>query len=159
VHPSRFPRPVRHKRIVVALSLAALAVSLIAPAVQARDTIPDRLFRGRNAPYKLPEPSAPLPGPNSLVPPPGEDPYFPIRADGQPYVNNIDTRVNMTDWVNHYYFDPHWRGENWTPFDSFEIVERLVRRMALWEDYDQQTEGRVGNHIAKFFEKWTGYGP
>jgi hypothetical protein len=159
VQPSRFSRGTDLKRTFAAFSLAALAVSLLSTTADARDTIPDRLFKGKNAPYRLPEPAAPLPGPNNIVPPPGEDPYYAIRADGQPFVLNIDTTVNMTDWANHYYFDPHWRGENWTPFNSFELVERLVRRMALWQDYDQQTEGRVGNHIAKFFEKWTGYGP
>ncbi len=94
-----------------------------------------------------------------LVRPPGESSYFPVREDGQPYMLNVDTTVNMTETINQFYYDPKWRGEVWVPFDQFSAIERGTRAMATWKEYDEFSELRKFNKIHKFFERSSGFGP
>jgi len=110
----------------------------------------------------LPMPAAPAPAPDQVIIPPQQNAYFPMRADGQPFVLNEDWTVNLTDWLNHYYFNPSWRGEEWAPYQNYWIVERQCRSMALWSEYDEFTTFRFAwptNRIHKWFEKYSGYGP
>lgn len=104
-------------------------------------------------------PQAPMPNPEQVIEPPKQTEYFPMRQDGQPYMSNIDMTSNLTDWLNHYYFDPKWRGEQWTPYPMYWQIERECRMMMLWPDYDEQNMFAKGNRWCKFLEKWSGYGP
>lgn len=94
-----------------------------------------------------------------LVTPPGEEVYFPVRPDGQPFLVNIDTTVNLTDKINGFYYDPKFRGEVWAPFDQVSLIERATRMMATWPEYDQFSILRKFNGVHKFFEKYSGFGP
>jgi hypothetical protein len=97
--------------------------------------------------------------PDKLIAPPGENPFFPVRTDGQPYILNIDTTVNLTDAMNRFYYNPRWRGEVWTPFDQVDEIERATRLMATWFEYDQENIFRKGDPVAKWFERVSGFGP
>lgn len=107
----------------------------------------------------LPEPAAPPPSPDNLVPPPGEEIYFPVRADGQPFLLNIDTTINLTDALSSFYYDPKWRGEVWAPFDQVSLIERSTRLMSTWKEYDQFSFYRVLNGVNKRLERMSGFGP
>lgn len=107
----------------------------------------------------LPEPAAPEPAPDNLVPPPSEEIYFPVRADGQPFLLNIDTTINLTDSISSFYYDPKWRGEVWAPFDQVSLIERSTRLMSTWQEYDQFSYYRVLNGVNKKLERWSGFGP
>ncbi|MDX1987338.1 MAG: hypothetical protein SFV17_11680 [Candidatus Obscuribacter sp.] len=113
-------------------------------------------FRKKQLP---PEPPAPMPSPDNLVPPPGEEIYFPVRADGQPFLLNIDTTINLTDAISSFYYDPKWRGEVWAPFDQVSLIERSTRLMSTWQEYDQFSQYRILNVINKKLEKYSGFGP
>ena len=104
-------------------------------------------------------PEAPMPPPDQLVSPAGETIYFPMRPDFQAFILSQDVTVNLTSWLDRYYFNPKWRGEEWGPFNGYWIVERQCRIMPTWQEYDQQSLLRVGNKYAKFLEKYSGYGP
>jgi hypothetical protein len=104
-------------------------------------------------------PAARMPSPDKLVFPAQENIYFPVRGDGQPYVLAEDMTVNWTQALNEYYFDPKWRGEVWGPFPMYFIIERAVRMMPTYPEYDQFSTIRVGNGWHKFWEKYSGYGP
>jgi hypothetical protein len=119
--------------------------------------IANHLFTSRHAPMLYPP--APMPPRDKLIVPPGEDPYFPVRADGQPYVLNVDRTVNLTTALNQFYYNPRWRGEVWTPFDQFDSIERATMLMGTFREYDEFSELRVLNGFHKFFEKYSGYGP
>lgn len=108
---------------------------------------------------QLNAPPARLPSPDNLVVPAQENAYFPIRSDGQAYVLGIDQTVNWTQALNDYYFDPKWRGETWGPYPQYFVVERAVRMMPTWQDYDQFSILRIFNGWHKFWEKYSGYGP
>lgn len=97
--------------------------------------------------------------PDKLIAPPGENPYFPVRTDGQPYILNMDTTVNLTDALNRYYYNPRWRGEVWTPFDQVDQIEKATRLMSTWFEYDQENIYRKGDPVAKWFERLSGFGP
>jgi hypothetical protein len=97
--------------------------------------------------------------PDKLITPPGENPYFPVRTDGQPYILNMDTTVNLTDALNRYYYNPRWRGEVWTPFDQVDQIEKATRLMSTWFEYDQENIYRKGDPVAKWFERLSGFGP
>jgi len=142
----------------VAAALAVLLIAFIAPAI-ARDSIPDRLFPGTRPPDRLPEPRAARPSHDKLVVPPGEEPYYPVREDGQPYVLNVDKTVNLTESLNAFYYDPKWRGEVWVPFDQVSNIERATRLMATWPEYDQANMYRKFTHVNKFLERMSGFGP
>ncbi|MBK8219725.1 MAG: hypothetical protein IPK73_01765 [Candidatus Obscuribacter sp.] len=105
------------------------------------------------------EPPAPMPSPDNLVPPPSEEIYFPVRADGQPFLLNIDTTINLTDAISSFYYDPKWRGEVWAPFDQVSLIERSTRLMSTWPEYDQFSQYRIFNVINKKLEKYSGFGP
>lgn len=113
-------------------------------------------FRKKQLP---PEPPAPMPSPDNLVPPPSEEIYFPVRADGQPFLLNIDTTINLTDAISSFYYDPKWRGEVWAPFDQVSLIERSTRLMSTWQEYDQFSQYRILNTINKKLEKYSGFGP
>lgn len=104
-------------------------------------------------------PPAPMPNPDRLVVPPQEQQFFPIRPDGQPFVLNQDVTVNLTDSLNRYYYNPHWRGEDWGPFNQYWIIERTVLMMPTYREYDEFSVFKVGNGFHKFFERYSGYGP
>lgn len=106
-----------------------------------------------------PEPAAVEAAPDILVTPPGEEAYFPVRPDGQPFLLNIDTTVNLTDKLSDFYYDPKFRGEVWAPFDQVNLIERATRLMSTWQDYDQFSTYRKLNNVNKFFEKYSGFGP
>src|SRR6185369_5119577 len=107
----------------------------------------------------LVEPRAASPAKDKLVPPPSEEPYFPMRADGQEFMLNVDSTVNMTDALNGFYYDPKWRGEKWVPFDQIEAIERGTRLMSTWKEYDEFSELRRFNRWHKFWERSSGFGP
>ena len=94
-----------------------------------------------------------------MVLPPGEEQYFPTRADNQPYGLREDTTVNLTGTLSAFYFNPQWRGEVWSPFDNFTIAERATRQLATWREYNEMSYFRVLNGVNYTLERWTGYGP
>lgn len=149
------------KQRFFALFLAVSLTTAVAGGAWAKksDDIPDYLFIGKNVPNKIPMPAAPLPDHNKLIPPPGEQSYFPVREDGQPYILNIDRTVNLTEALNRMYYNPKWRGEDWTPFDHVENIERACRLMGTWKEYDEANIYRVFTPVNKFFEKYSGFGP
>lgn len=155
---------IKSKRLVKPMTLlAAMAVLLTAGttaiAGDADVNIPNRLFAGRHSPLRPAYPAAPMPPKDRLITPPGEEPYFPVRSDGQPYVLNVDRTVNLTEAINQFYYDPKWRGEVWTPFDQYTSVERAQRLMATWPEYDEFSQFRKLNHWHKFWERNSGFGP
>lgn len=129
----------------LSLALALTAIFAMAPA-EAKKPFP-------------PEPAAVEAAPDILVTPPGEEAYFPVRPDGQPFLLNIDTTVNLTDKLSGFYYDPKFRGEVWAPFDQVNLIERATRLMSTWQDYDQFSTYRKLNNVNKFFEKYSGFGP
>jgi hypothetical protein len=131
--------------LLLSLALALTAIFAIAPA-EAKKQFP-------------PEPAAVEAAPDILVTPPGEEAYFPVRPDGQPFLLNIDTTVNLTDKLSGFYYDPKFRGEVWAPFDQVNLIERATRLMSTWQDYDQFSTYRKLNKVNKFFEKYSGFGP
>jgi hypothetical protein len=144
-----------------ALSLAVLTLVAFTDGAMAKksDEIPDYLFIGKKVPNKLPMPAAPSPDRAKMITPPGEESYFPVRADGQPYILNIDRTVNLTEALNRLYYNPKWRGEEWTPFDQVDNIERAQRLMGTWKEYDEANIYRVFTPVNKFFEKYSGFGP
>lgn len=140
------------------LFLTTLQSSAAFGAESARLSTPQTLawYRKQQLP---PEPPAPLPSPDNLVPPPSEEIYFPVRADGQPFLLNIDTTINLTDAISSFYYDPKWRGEVWAPFDQVSLIERSTRLMSTWPEYDQFSQFRIFNVINKKLEKYSGFGP
>lgn len=127
------------------LSFTALQMSWAQPSEARRDNL-----------VEPPAVEAPV---DIVVTPPGEEAYFPVRPDGQPFLVNIDTTVNLTDKINGFYYDPKFRGEVWAPFDQVSLIERATRMMATWPEYDQFSILRKFNGVHKFFEKYSGFGP
>lgn len=146
----------RNSKLLKVVLLLFLIASLAHP-VEARKKERERLFWGKTPPVFIEEPHAVPKG--GLVPPPGENTYFPIREDGQNYVLNVDTSVNLTQALNRFYYDPKWRGEEWVPFDQVSQIERATRMMSTWKEYDEFSQLRIFNGFHKFFEKFSGYGP
>lgn len=105
-----------------------------------------------------PNPSAPS-STDRPVKMPGEVTVFPTNPDGSQFVLDIDTTINFTDSFNRFYYDPKWRGEVWVPFNQWTIAERATRRMSTWSEYDEFSEYRKLNHVHKFFERYSGFGP
>ncbi len=146
--------------------VAALLLANSGPS-QAKESIPNRLFEGPQVPNEVPRkvaqqlnyPPAPAPSKDNIVPPGGENQYYPIRSDGQPYMLILDKTINMTESINRFYYDPKWRGELWVPADPLTYPEKATRLMATWQEYDQQNIYRVGNGIARWIEKVSGFGP
>jgi hypothetical protein len=144
---------------LTSLLVATIAVCMLSHGALGKDgtDIPNRLFSGKHSPILYPP--APMPPRDKLIVPPGESIYFPVRADGQPYVLNIDRTVNLTAALNQFYFNPKWRGEVWTPFDQIDSIERATMLMGTYREYDEFSELRVLNGFHKFFERASGYGP
>jgi hypothetical protein len=131
-----------------------------ADAIRGDIDIPDKLFAGTTVPEQAQAVAQTASAPHEkLISPPGEDPYFPVRTDGQPYVLNVDSSINLTSALNHFYWDPKWRGEVWSPFDQPELAERAQRLMALWPEYDGANVFRVGTGINQWLERFSGFGP
>jgi hypothetical protein len=159
---SKKESPWKHvKERFLALSLAVFSMLAFTGGVMAKnaDDIPDYLFIGKKVPNKIPLPPAPQPDHAKVIVPPGEQQYFPVRADGQPYILNIDRTVNLTEAMNRMYYNPKWRGEEWTPFDQVDNIERASRLMGTWREYDEANIYRVFTPVNKFIEKYSGYGP
>lgn len=104
-------------------------------------------------------PPAPEPRRDQLVPPPGENRYFPVRPDSQPFVLNVDSTVNLTAALNEFYFNPKWCGEDWAPFDQVEAIERACRLMSTWREYNEANVYNSLTPVNKFFERVSGFGP
>ena len=136
------------RRYIVPAIVGLVTVTTCGGAAFAQDSLD---------PLTMPE--APTPNPEQVVPTPRENEYLPMRTDGQPYQLNIDLTNNLTDWLNHFYFNPKWRGYSWSPYPLYFIVERQSRMMFLWPDYDEQNVYALGNRWCKFLEKYSGYGP
>lgn len=150
----------QQRRLGLLIALGAVAIACITPG-RADDApfkaIPNHLFLAKKVPILYPP--APAGNRDRLITPPGENQYFPVRADGQPYVLNIDRTVNLTAALNQFYYNPKWRGEVWTPFDQIDSIERATRIMGTWREYDEFSELRIFNGFHKFFEKYSGFGP
>ncbi len=140
-------------RLLVATAVAVLSFNISASA-QAADLSGDSLLAS-NITY----PDATMPSPDRLIPAPGENSYFPMRHDGQPFILDIDNTINLTEPLNRFYYDPNWRGEVWGPFNCYSVGERAVRMMPTWPAYDAATYSRKLTGVHKFFEKWSGFGP
>ena len=130
------------------------------------DDIPDRLFAGNTVPEtaqaiaQTTSGSAAAPAKrDKLISPPGENPYYPVRADGQPFILNVDTTVNLTAALNEFYWNPKWRGEVWSPFDLPETIERATRLLSTWPEYNSENMFRIGTKPAIWLERYSGYGP
>lgn len=142
----------RNKKLVLAL-LGAFSLCLTTAAIAPLEA------QAWGKKVYLPEPAAPEPSPDNLVPPPSEEIYFPVRTDGQPFLLNIDTTINLTDSISSFYYDPKWRGEVWAPFDQVSLIERSTRLMSTWPEYDQFSYYRVLNGVNKRLERMSGFGP
>lgn len=147
-------------------ALAALFLLVASTGAQAGEQIPNRLFEGPTVPETVTRkvaqqlnPPAPAPSSDNVVPAPSEYQYFPIRSDGQPYMLYLDKTINMTETLNRFYYDPKWRGELWVPEDPVTFPEKATRLLSTWQEYDQQNIFRVGNGLARFIEKMSGFGP
>jgi hypothetical protein len=96
---------------------------------------------------------------DKLISPPGEEVYYPVRNDGQPFVLNIDQTVNLTRAINQFYWNPRIEGEVWTPFDQPELIERASRLMTTWPEYDEANIYRSFTRVNKYLERISGFGP
>lgn len=118
--------------------------------------------RGFSQSPALTYPPAPQPPADHIVVPPQVNEYFYMRPDGQPFVLNQDLTVNFTNQLNRYYFNPHWRGEEWAPYQNWWVGERQARLMSTYEEFDNFSVFRFlqpTNKIHKFFERSSGFGP
>lgn len=144
----------RTLKIGTCLGVTPLVVAALCAGLLSTDSLAFSFHKD-----KMAYPDAPLPNRDRLVAPPGENAYFPARPDGQPYILNVDSTVNLTRALNEFYYNPKWRGEVWTPFDQFDQIERATRLMGTYREYDEFSVLRVLNGVNKWFEKWSGYGP
>lgn len=94
-----------------------------------------------------------------LIPPPGETQYFPVRADGQDYILNIDQSINLTDFLNRIEYNTAFGGEVWSPFDHYSLIRRAERLMALYPDFNEAVVYRRLNGVNRWFERKSGFGP
>lgn len=138
-------------RICICLILCSFLISITEAQAQGSKFLFWRKNPALSAPHAVPA--------GGLVPPAGENSVFPVRDDGQQYLLNIDTTVNMTSTLNEFYYNPSWRGEVWVPFDQFTLIEKATRKMATWREYDEFSELRVFNIWHKFWERLSGFGP
>lgn len=144
----------RRSKIRICTSLTLLCIFTLGTVESAHAGFFSLFHRKR--PY-LSEPHAIARG--GLVTPPGEGATFPVRDDGQDFILNVDTTVNLTTALNKFYYDLKWRGEVWQPFDQVSLIERQTRLMSTWKEYDEFSELRKFNIIHKFFERASGFGP
>lgn len=149
-------------RRLCALPLVATITISACQAVSAQDL--ENLQMSDLLPKQIAQnyPAAPppkMPPADHLINPAGENIYFPMRQDGQPYVLNQDLTVNFTDTLNRFYYNPRWRGEHWSPYQMYTIVEKTALTMPTWREYDEFSTIRIMNGFHKFMEKYSGYGP
>jgi len=148
-----------HWNLLKVLCLVACLSGAQMSSARTHDNIPDQVYPGTTRPYQLPYPVGRAQPPGSPIPPPGEEHFFPIREDGQMFMLNVPIETNLTDRLNRFYFDPGWRGEVWTPFDTMTVAERQVYSMGTWKDYNEFSHLRKFNRFHYTMERWTGYGP
>ncbi|MCC6979064.1 MAG: hypothetical protein IT343_12135 [Candidatus Melainabacteria bacterium] len=149
-------------KIIHAGALPAVLLALLIPVNPAfADSSPKKLFRfppsGKIAQAIRQADFAPAR--DKLISQPGESHYFPTTADGTPIVLELDTTVNFTESLNRFYYEPKWRGEVWVPFNQWSLIERATRLMSTWPEYDEFSQYRKLNHVHKFFERYSGFGP
>ena len=104
-------------------------------------------------------PEAPGPNPDHLIAPAGESTYFNVRPDGQAFRLQIDQHANITDYLNRFYYDFDWRGEDWAPYDNVTQVEKLSRMLNTSRTYRQANQYNLWTGFNEFFERNSGYGP
>lgn len=153
IEPPERKLKMRNSTLLVAIAI----IAILAPSAIAKKKDQERLFWGKTPPVYIEEPHSSPRG--RLITPPGQNPYFPVRDDGQDFVLNVDTTVNLTQALNRFYYDPKWRGEEWVPFDQVSAIERATRMMSTWKEYNEFSTLRVLNGFHIFFEKYSGYGP
>lgn len=150
------------KSICLTGALSAVLLSLLNPVLPAAADPSKKsfftLFPGKKLAQNFRHADA-APSRDRAVLPPMEMQYFPVNPDGTPIVLDIDTTVNFTDALNRFYYDPKWRGEVWVPFNQWSISERATRLMSTWPEYDEFSIYRKLNHVHKFFERYSGFGP
>lgn len=139
------------------LLIAPIVVLLSFTSVQSVEAQDAAYEAGRE--IALTYPDAPMPSSDLLVEPPTLYHYFPMRPDGQAAYTDNENAVNMTEAMNHFYYNPDWRGEVWAPNQNFLIVEKGVRMLSTWPTFDAATMSRKFTGVHKFFEKWSGFGP
>ncbi len=110
-------------------------------------------------PSQFAYPPAPPPPSGQLVAPPGENPYWAVRKDGQPYVNSADIRTNQTPTQNRTKYEPEWEGLVRSDFDSYSNPGRGERNFASWPEKNEFSVYRVGTRFNKMFERWMGFDP
>lgn len=150
------------KNIQLALALSAVLLSLANPVNSAFAEETKHKSWLNFAPRKIAQnlrQADVSPSSDRLPRMPGEVTQFPTNPDGSPFVLDIDTTVNFTDALNRFYYDPKWRGEVWVPFNQWTVVERATRLMSTWPEYDEFSQYRKLNHVHKFFERYSGFGP
>jgi hypothetical protein len=149
------------KSISFAGALSAVLLTLINPANPASAEDSKRRSWFDFAPKKIAQNlrQADVSPPSDRYRMPGEAFQFPTNSDGSPFVLDIDTTVNFTDALNRFYYDPKWRGEVWVPFNQWTVAERATRLMSTWPEYDEFSQLRKLNHVHKFFERYSGFGP
>ena len=154
------------RQLAAALLVLGSLLTLPFASVEARsqddDDIPDHLFSGTSVPEQAKAIAQTASGSSKrekLISPPGENPYYPVRTDGQPFILNVDTTVNLTKTLNEFYWNPKWRGEVWSPFDLPETIERASRVMSTWPEYDSENMFRIGTKPSQWLERYSGYGP
>jgi hypothetical protein len=155
-------KTVAKKKITRVGALSAVLLTLIIPANPAlADNSQKRLFRlGRSNNIAQAIRQADFAPPrDKIIAPPGENHYFPTTQDGTPIVLDLDTTVNFTESLNRFYYEPKWRGEVWVPFNQWSLIERATRLMSTWPEYDEFSQYRKLNHVHKFFERYSGFGP
>jgi hypothetical protein len=130
-------------RKLLFLSVSALSVACMNGAMAAGITYPE----------------APGPNPDQLIVPPQENPYYYVRPDKQAFVLAIDSTNNMTDFLNRHWYDRHWNGVQWSPWDAQVILRKGERCLAIWPEYNQFSQLGVCNGWHRFFEVYSGFGP
>lgn len=104
-------------------------------------------------------PEAPGPNPDHLIVPPGENPYFYVRTDGQAFSLQTDSTNNLTDYLNRHYYDYQWRGQTWGPWDMVSNSEKIARSMHIWEEYNNANQYGLWNGWNRNWERFSGFGP
>lgn len=145
-------------------SVSALSAVLLAFSIPANPALADNSFKpfrfGRSNKIAQAIRQADFaPARDRLIAPPGEAHYFPTTPDGTPVVLDLDTTINFTESLNRFYYEPKWRGEVWVPFNQWSLIERATRLMSTWPEYDEFSQYRKLNHVHKFFERYSGFGP
>ena len=145
-----------NRRLLI-LPLAALAMFTTCSGASADPA--QKMLADYSGYQPLTMPAAPATNPDQVIVPPGENNFMELGSYGQAYYLNVDSTVNWTDVLNRSYFNPHWRGETWTPTPLYWIVERQSRLLSEWREYNEQNIYHVGNKWCQFLERFSGFGP